>query len=121
MLNGEKSRFMFFKNSIGGRSFNTLEDNQIVGALNIEIRGILVSGHTPGSMSYLVNDKYLFTGDAMGLKNGKICGFNEFFNMDTQMALKSMSKLTNLPNVEFIFTAHHGFSNNYKDAVSGWK
>jgi hydroxyacylglutathione hydrolase len=121
MINGEKSRFLFFKNSLGGRNFTTLDDNQTVNLLMLSIQGILIPGHTPGSMSYLVNEKYLFTGDALGLKDGKICGFTEFFNMDTKTALQSMPKLTSLPKAEFIFTAHHGFSSNYKEAVSGWK
>lgn len=121
MINGETSRFLFFGNTLSNRKYNTIEDNQIFSISSVVVHGILVPGHTPGSMSYIVNGKYLFTGDALGLKDGKICGFNEFFNMDTKTALESMSKLTNLPNVEFIFTAHHGFSNNYKEAVSGWK
>jgi len=121
MINGAKARFLFFKNSLDGRSYTTLDDNQLVNLSNLNIHAILVPGHTPGSMSYLINDKYLFSGDALGLKDGKICGFNEFFNMDTKTALKSMSKLTNLPNAEYIFTAHHGFSTSYKDAVRDWK
>jgi len=121
MVNGEKSRFLFFNNNIFGKSYDVIEDNQILSILNSKIQGILVPGHTPGSMSYLINDKYLFTGDALSLKNGKVSGFNEFFNMDTRMALGSMSKLTNLPNAEYIFTAHHGYADNYKEAVIGWK
>lgn len=118
MINGEKSRFAFFGNSISGRTYTTLEDNQIVNMLNLKVQGILVPGHTPGSMSYLINGKYLFTGDALGLKDGKICGFNEFFNMDTKTALQSMRKLMTLENAEYIFTAHHGFTNSYRTAVN---
>jgi len=121
MVTGKKSRFLFFKNSELNRAYNVLDDNQVINLLNLKIKGILVPGHTPGSMCYLINDKYLFTGDALSLKAGKISGFNKFFNMDTKTALKSISKLTNFENAEYIFTAHHGFTNNYKDAVKDWE
>ncbi len=120
MINGKKSRFLFFKNSKWDIPYNVLEDNQVIELLNLKIKGILVPGHTPGSMCYLVNDKYLFTGDALGLKNGKITRFSQFFNMDSETAAKSMEKLTNFQNAQYIFTAHHGFSSDYKNAVSGW-
>jgi len=120
LINGKKSRFLFFGNSIAGRSYTTLTDKQIITPLHLKIQGILVPGHTPGSMSYLINDRYLFTGDALCLKDGKICGFNKFFNMDTKTALQSMGKLTNIQGVEYIFTAHYGFTNSYNEAVKDW-
>ncbi len=120
MVTGKKSRFLFFKNSKLDRPYNVLDDNQVINLLNLNIKGILVSGHTPGSMCYLINDKYLFTGDALSLKAGKVSGFNEFFNMDTKTALQSMKKLINIENAEYIFTAHHGFTNSYKEAVKDW-
>lgn len=120
MINGKKSRFAFFHNSLSGRAYTTIEDNQTLTILSFSIRGILAPGHSPGSMCYLVNDKYLFTGDAQGLKNGKIDRFSRFFNMDSETAAKSMERLTDFPNAQYIFTAHHGFSREYKYAVSNW-
>ncbi len=70
---------------------------------------IITPGHTPGSMCYLINNKYLFTGDALSIKAGKIDKFNEFFNMDTETA------------TEYIFSAHYGYSDDYKNAVKDWK
>jgi len=113
MINGQVARFLFFGNSLNGRAYTTLEDNQEFNILNLKVKGILVPGHTVGSICYVVNDKYLFTGDALSLKNGKADRFNQFFNMDSEMAAKSMEKLTNLPNVKYIFTAHHGYTNDY--------
>lgn len=121
MINGETSRFAFFKNSLSGRAYTTIEDGQVLNLLSSKIQGILVAGHTSGSMCFLVNEKYLFTGDALSLKDGKIERFNHFFNMDSETAAKSMSLLTQFPNAEYIFTAHYGYINNYKTAVSSWK
>ncbi|RPH30082.1 MAG: MBL fold metallo-hydrolase [Bacteroidales bacterium] len=121
MVNGETSRFAFFKNSLSGRAYTTIEDGQVIDLLSSKIQGILVPGHTPGSMCFLVNEKYLFIGDALSLKDGKIDRFNQFFNMDSETAAKSTAKLTQLPNAQYIFTAHYGYSNDYKNAVLSWK
>jgi len=68
-------------------------------------------------MSYLVNDKFLFTGDVLSLKSGKIDEFNNFFNSDTKTANKSIGIITQIPETEYIFTSHYGLTNNYKKAV----
>jgi glyoxylase-like metal-dependent hydrolase (beta-lactamase superfamily II) len=120
LINGEKSRFLFFGNSIDTKEYSLIEDQQIFNIGNIKIKGILNPGHTPGSMSFLINDKYLFTGDALSLKYGKIDKFNEFFNMDTETAIKSIANITEIPEAEYIFSAHHGFTDNYTNAVSDW-
>lgn len=118
MINGKTSRFFIFGNNIDTDNYNLVEDNQIFTLSAVRIKGILTPGHTPGQMCYLVNDKYLFTGDALSLKNGRINEFNDFFNMDSEMALKSIQKIKKLEGVEYIFTAHYGYSNNFEKAIS---
>ena len=120
LINGKKSRFLFFGNKINTKVYSLIEDQQVINIGNIKIKGILTQGHSPGSMCYLINDKYLFTGDAISLKSGKIAKFNEFFNMDTKTAIQSISKITQIPETKFIFTAHYGYSNDYKNAVKDW-
>lgn len=117
LLNGKKSRFFIFGNKIDTEAYTLIDDQQVIHIGNTRIKGVLTPGHTVGSMCYLVNDKYLFTGDALSLKNGKIDRFNEFFNVDTKTAIASMAYVTVIPEAEYIFTAHHGYSNNYKNAV----
>jgi len=119
LLNGKKSRFFIFGNKIGTKTYTLIDDQLVINIGNTKVKGILTPGHTAGSMCYLVNDKYLFTGDALGLKNGKIDLFNEFFNVDTKTAIASMANITALSEVEYIFTAHHGYSNDYKNVVKG--
>ena len=120
LLTGETSRMLFTGNEIDADDYTLLEDRQIIKIGNLEIKGIHTPGHTPGSMCYLVNDKFLFTGDVLSLIDGKIAGFNEIFNMDTEKAVESIEKITNLPEAEYIFTAHYGISDNYKTAVKDW-
>lgn len=120
LLNGKKSRFFIFGNKIDTKVYTLIDDQQVINIGNIKIKGILTPGHTVGSMCYLANDKYLFTGDALSLKNGKIDRFNEFFNVDTKTAIASMANITAIPEAEYIFTAHHGYSNDYKNAVKDY-
>lgn len=118
MVRGEKSRLLFIKNKIEAEAYTTLSDQQVLRIGNRNIKGVLTPGHTPGSMCFLIDDKYLFTGDALSLKEGKIDRFNEFFNMDTKQAIHSLDKIAHFPEVEYIFTAHHGVSSDYKYAVA---
>jgi hydroxyacylglutathione hydrolase len=121
MITGKKSKFLIFGNHIDTKEYTLLQDQQILVIGNIKIEGILTPGHTSGSMCYLIDDKYLFTGDAIRIKEGKIDEFNKFFNMDSKTAKESIKKITNLPSAEYIFTAHYGYTGDYKNAVKDWK
>lgn len=120
MINGEKSVFLWFGNKIDTKVYSLIDDGQDFKSGNIKIKGILTPGHTPGSMCYLINDKYLFTGDLLSLKAGRIDKFNEYFNMDTKTAINSIDKIIHLPDCEYIFTAHYGYTGDYKNALSNW-
>jgi len=118
LVTGEKSRVLFIKNKIDTKAYTTLTDQQVLRIGNRNIQAVLTPGHTPGSMCFLIDDKYLFTGDALSLKESKIAQFNEFFNMDTEEAIHSLDKIAHFQDVEYIFTAHHGVSNDYKYAIA---
>jgi len=121
MINGKTAKMMFFHNKIATKSYILLNDQQKLKLGNISIKTIETPGHTPGSMSYIINGKYLFVGDAFGLKDGKIDKPNKFFSMDMKSAIQSLTKIANLPDVEYIFTAHTGYSSDYKNAMKDWK
>jgi len=121
MLTGKKQKIPGYSNSISRKDYTLLEDKQTLNIGNVKIFGILTEGHTSGSMCYQVNEKYLFTGDILSLKNGKISTSVKFFDLDHDMANKAISKITNIPNVEYILTAHFGITNDYKNAVKDWK
>jgi glyoxylase-like metal-dependent hydrolase (beta-lactamase superfamily II) len=121
MLIGKKQKIPGYSNSISRKDYTLLEDKQTLNIGNVKIFGILTEGHTSGSMCYQVNERYLFTGDILSLKNGKISTSVKFFDLDHDMANKAISKITNIPNVEYILTAHFGITNDYKNAVRDWK
>ncbi|MDD4972432.1 MAG: MBL fold metallo-hydrolase [Paludibacter sp.] len=118
MINGTKTKLLFFHNKLDRKEYTLLNDHQIVQVGNVTIHAIMTPGHTTGSMSYLVNDSCLFVGDAFGLKNGKLDRPNKFFSADMKTAIQSFHKINELPHAKYIFTAHTGFSNDYKSAVN---
>ena len=104
-------------NMIDSKNYNLLTDGQKVQVGNLQITGITTPGHTPGSMCFLVNEKYLFVGDAFGIENGKLIKPNSFFTEDMERAVESFEKINDLPNAEAIFTGHTGVCLDYKIAV----
>jgi glyoxylase-like metal-dependent hydrolase (beta-lactamase superfamily II) len=114
MINGTKSKFLWFGNLISRSDYTLLEDRQVVMTGNLKIEGILVPGHTSGMMAYLINDKYLFTGDILSLKDGKIAPIPAFFDMDHAQAVESMDIIRHIPDAEYLFTAHWGYTDDFK-------
>lgn len=121
MINGKTAKLVFFHNKISRKDYSLLDDQQTVTIGKAKVVCIATPGHTPGSMSYLINDSLLFVGDAFGLKNEKITKPNSFFTSDMKTAVKSFAKIANLPKAKYIFTAHTGFSSNYEVAIIDWK
>jgi len=103
-------------NNLQQEAYNLLDDGQEIKYPGLTIKCILTPGHTPGSMSYLINGKYLFTGDVLKLINGKVEEFHHFINMDTENDIKSIDKLSRLTGVEYILTAHYGISSDFTGA-----
>jgi len=117
VINGETGRFLWFGNKIDTENYKLLKDKSFrIG--DLKIRLIPTPGHTAGSTCYIVNDRYLFTGDAVALDNGTIARFPKIINKNARKAKRSMNNLTGLDGVQYIFTAHYGYTDNYKSATS---
>jgi hypothetical protein len=41
--------------------------------------------------------------------------------MDLETHRKSINKISSLPNIEYIFTAHHGMTDDFDYAFSEWQ
>jgi glyoxylase-like metal-dependent hydrolase (beta-lactamase superfamily II) len=77
------------------------------------IRCFKAPGHTLGSMMYLLNDVYLFSGDALMISGDVVKPHP--FTMDTELARQSIGLIEGMPNENlYIFTAHYG-SHTAKD------
>jgi glyoxylase-like metal-dependent hydrolase (beta-lactamase superfamily II) len=121
MINGKTSRFLIFGNHISRDDYQLIYDGQILNFAGATIKGILTPGHTPGTMCYLVDGKYLFTGDVVRLIDGKAVEFHQFINMDTPTGIKSIEKLSLLEGIEYVFTAHHGVSDDFEKAFESFR
>jgi len=119
MIDGRTPRFVFVHNSFEYEP-ELVKDGQIINVSGLKVQGISTPGHTPGAMSYLINDKYLFVGDSMSLEDGHVNLFNEFFNMDSETQRASLKRLAGLSGVEYLFTAHYGVTDDYAKAFSAW-
>lgn len=93
-----------------------LRDGQIITIESIKIECFLVPGHTLGHMVYLIDDKYLFTGDTIwfGVDGGR-----SFINMlaeDNRVAIRSLAALEEKLRVRGlhpkIITGHTGWTDD---------
>lgn len=102
------------------RAYKLLKDDDEVEIGIIKVRAIETPGHTPGSMSYLIDDEILFVGDTFKLVDGKAYHNSPFYCMDVEKQDESFKKLANLKDVKLVFTAHGGYSNNFEHVMSDW-
>jgi len=121
-LNRKQMAFIGLKTPISLLDgYNTLEDMEILNIGKIKIQAILVPGHTLGHLCYLIDNKYLFTGDSIILVKGEGYSFYNQWNIDNIMNMRSLEQLKsikNFNNIEKVITSHSGFTNNRHSAFS---
>ena len=109
LIDGTRRRFLFYRSPGIKRPYELLKPGDIINIGNIKIEVITASGHTPGSVAYLVNNNILFTGDAV--VNGVINRFfNRILNMDNGKEKETYKRLNSLENLSIICTPHSGIT-----------
>jgi hydroxyacylglutathione hydrolase len=122
MIDGTTPRlFWVYHSPRIGRAYILLADGDVITAGTIKVQAIATPGHTPGSMSFLVNDSVLFTGDTLKLQNGLVDTFYRLLSVDTTVQRKSIEKLAGLQNVALLCTAHTGCTTDYARAMRYWR
>ena len=111
MINGTIKRNWLGKNKMPDgvdiKKIILLQDNQELQLSGVKIKCIKAPGHTNGSMAYLADGQYLFTGDVFKYKNGNISIHP--FTMDVNNAEKTIEKLNKIIDSSFIvLTSHYG-------------
>ena len=94
----------------------TLTDGQILNIEGIKVECILVPGHTWGHMVYLVDDKYLFTGDTIWFGADGGYSFISTLAESNKIAVQNLEKLeANLRSRKgriAVITGHTGWSDD---------
>jgi len=106
-----------------GRGYNTLGNGaSYTTDAGVEIKAYYTPGHTPGSACYLVDEKYLFTGDNFRLSSGKADLFYSVFNMDNETQRESIIFLSGIDySIEAVFTMHNGYTTDFDAAFKKWQ
>jgi len=119
LINGSVKRALFMDNKLSC-PYETLDDGETVDTDGVSVKCMLTPGHTIGSACYIMDGRYLFSGDSFALKKGKATLFIRIFNMDGNEQKKSIGKISKLRGIEAIFTAHHGYSKNFAEAFESY-
>ena len=99
-----------------------LTDGQILDIDGIKIECFLVPGHTCGHMVYLVDDKYLFTGETLWFGADGGYSFITSLAEDNRLAMKSLAaleaKLQSRRLHPLFLTGHTGWTDNFDFAFA---
>lgn len=120
LLNGSAKRLQFGGKTKLNYKYSTIQYNQELHFGKIKVKSISTPGHTVGSMSFLIDDRYLFVGDNLSLKVDTIGLFNSIFNFCDTTQSKSIQNLAKITTTEYIFTAHYGFTDSPKSAFENF-
>jgi hydroxyacylglutathione hydrolase len=126
MIHKKTPRFFGFSyNPPIDKAYKTLKDGDVIQAGETKITAISTPGHTPGSMSYLVNDSILIVGDALTLRKGKVRPLTRLqprslFSMDVTTQKESIKKLAKLRNISVMLVAHSGFTTDFEYAMDNY-
>ncbi|MCL2494686.1 MAG: MBL fold metallo-hydrolase [Oscillospiraceae bacterium] len=85
------------------KNVRLLSDGEKLVFGNVEVECIAAPGHTAGSMVYLADGRYLFTGDALRYSNEKV-SVHPF----TQNKAQAVESIAALPNAMSALTSHYG-------------
>jgi glyoxylase-like metal-dependent hydrolase (beta-lactamase superfamily II) len=109
MINGTTARRAILRNKPLS-NYCTLEDGAELNIDGVSIKTYLVPGHTPGSMAYLINGRFLASGDLLRISDkGKILPFLWHINMNHQQNIASIKKmLPIIRKADYLLTGHSG-------------
>jgi glyoxylase-like metal-dependent hydrolase (beta-lactamase superfamily II) len=88
---------------------NFVGDDVTISFGKSKLRVIHTPGHTPGSLSYVVDEKYVFTGDILFVESiGRPDLRDEAEEFTEQLYNTLHEKLLNLPDETLVFPTHYG-------------
>ena len=124
MVNGKTKRVIFGRERTNRISvvYKALKEGKNLRFGDIVVLPIWTPGHTPGSTSYLIDGKWLFTGDLLMLKKGRAVPNWKGLDMDAARSIESMKMLRrDLIGVDLLLTSHSGISRDFDKAMEEYK
>ena len=99
-----------------------LKDGDVLDIDGIRVEGFLVPGHTWGHMVYLVDDKYLFTGDTIWFGADGGYSFISALAEDNKLAVRSLAELEAKLQAcglrPYFITGHTGWTDDFAFAFA---
>ena len=99
-----------------------LHDGEVFDIGGIKIECFLVPGHTWGHMVYLIDDKYLFTGDTLWFGADGGYSFISSLAEDNKLAVQSLAELERKLRARglhpYFITGHTGWTDNFAFAFA---
>ena len=93
-----------------------LKDGDVFTIGDVKVEAFLVSGHTLGHMVYLIDDKYLFTGDTLWFGADGGYSFINVLAVDNKLSRRSLADLENRLRsrnlAPLIITGHTGWTDD---------
>jgi len=89
-----------------------LKDGEIIEILGMSVQCIYARGHYNNAACYLIDGKYLFSGDTLSLDGDHVKMFFSKYNNSDKRQKDDIIKLSMLEGIEYVFTAHHGFTDS---------
>ncbi|MTI70558.1 MAG: MBL fold metallo-hydrolase [Firmicutes bacterium] len=117
MINGTTARAFRIKYNRLNKPYKLLKDNEEIYIGKIKVKSVSTPGHTPGSMTYIINDSVIFSGDTLTLRKNKVYPFYWLQNMDTKKQKESIIDFIENNDCNWVFTSHTGYSDNFKNGV----
>lgn len=108
------------KRHIDMKHITRVNGDQTLSAVGLRVRAIATPGHTPGAVSYLIDDRLLFTGDTLRLKHGQVIPPLHWFSRGSKALRQSIHKLAGIRGIEYLLTAHTGISADPRKAFRQW-
>ena len=110
MVDGSIRRQLLKKNKLPQLSNSNqivwMADNEVIDIGAHKVRIICAPGHTRGSAVYVVDEKYLFSGDAFRVAKGELSVHP--YTMDKMQANKTIRNIKDELDKYTVFTAHYG-------------
>ena len=109
----------FYQRRFINRQCRVLYDGEEMHIGSATVKAISTPGHTAGSMTYLLNNSILFTGDTLRLENNKIFVLRRY-SKDTVIQEQSIKKLAEI-NAKYAFTGHSGYTDSFYSDTTDWR